>query len=200
MKKFMMTEPGIRESKYQDRIFTIPNLMGLYRIVLSPIIAWLLIQQNKKLALILLVTAFLTDLFDGYLARKLNQTSKLGAVLDPIADKLLFIFVIFATLTRDGLYNWIWFLGIYTFIITILYLLVHMQFLDLGMRVNYLGKGCVFINCFVLFFLAAGYTNSALLISFTILILIPQFLYFYVFYQRKQEHKLAKKPESKVIY
>ena len=190
MKKFVMTEPAIRESKYQDKIFTIPNLMGLFRIIVSPIIAWYLLHGRLQLALGFLAIAFLTDLFDGYLARKLNQTSKLGAVLDPVADKLLFIFVIFATLVRDGLYNWLWFLGIYSFIITILYLVVHMQFLELGMRVNYLGKGCVFANCFVLYFLAAGYTNNALLKTFTSLIIIPQFLYFYVFYKRKQEKKL----------
>lgn len=189
MKKFVMTEPEILESNYQDKIFTIPNLMGLFRIIVSPNIAWYLLHGRLKPALGLLVVAFLTDLFDGYLARKLNQTSRLGAVLDPVADKLLFIFVIFATLIRDGLYTWLWFLGIYTFIITILYLVVHMQFLELGMRVNYLGKGCVFVNCFVLFFLAAGYTSNTLLVTFTTLILIPQVLYFYVFYRRKQENK-----------
>jgi len=190
MKKYIMKESGVKEPVLHDKIFTIPNLMGLFRIIVSPIIAWHIFQQNKKLALILLVIAFLTDLFDGYLARKLNQTSKLGAVLDPIADKLLFIFVIFSTLIRDGLYSWLWFLGIYAFIISILYLVVHMQFMELGMRVNYLGKGCVFVNCFVLFFLAAGYTSNTLLAIFTTLILIPQILYFYVFYKRKQEKKL----------
>jgi len=189
----MLKEPGIRESRYQDKIFTIPNLMGLFRILVSPLIAWYLLHGRLQLALGLLVLAFLTDLFDGFLARKLNQISKLGAVLDPVADKMLFIFVIFATLIRDGLYNWLWFCGIYTFFITIIYLVVHMQFLELGMRVNYLGKGCVFVNCFVLFFLAAGYTTNALLITFTSLIIIPQFLYFYVFYKRKQEKKLKEK-------
>jgi len=190
MKDYILKESGVKEPVMQDKIFTIPNLMGLFRIIVSPIIAWHIFQENLKLSLILLAIAFLTDLFDGYLARKLNQISKLGAVLDPIADKLLFIFVIFSTLIRDGLYNWLWFLGIYTFIISILYLVVHMQFMELGMRVNYLGKGCVFVNCFVLFFLAAGYTNNTLLIIFTTLIIIPQVLYFYVFYKKKKQLKI----------
>ena len=193
MKEYMMKESGVKEPVLHDKIFTIPNLMGLFRIIVSPIIAWNLIKLNSKLALILLAIAFLTDLFDGYLARKLNQTSKLGAVLDPIADKMLFAFVIFSTLIRDGLYNWLWFISFLTFFLIVLYLVVHMQFFQLGMRVNYLGKGCIFVNCFVLFFLAAGYTSNILLITFTTLILIPQVLYFYVFYQRKQEKKRLKR-------
>ncbi len=182
-------EDGLINSKFQDKIFTVPNILGLFRIICSPIVAWYLLQGKTQLALIILAFAFLTDLFDGYIARKFNQISKLGAILDPVADKLLFSFVIFAVLVRDNLLGWLWFIGLLAFILLIIYLIVHLQFIQLGMKITIMGKVCVFINCFILFFLAAGYTTNLLLIIFTSLIVIPQFLYFYLFYKLKQNAK-----------
>ena len=75
---------------------TFINLLTLSRILLAAIIFLLLMSSDGYLlALILFFVASITDYFDGYLARKYNAVSELGEVLDPIADKILIVFVLF---------------------------------------------------------------------------------------------------------
>lgn len=71
------------------------NLITIARILLSPIILLSLIFGNYLACIILFFLAGITDYFDGYLARKYNAESNLGEILDPIADKILIVFVLF---------------------------------------------------------------------------------------------------------
>jgi cardiolipin synthase (CMP-forming) len=73
----------------QGRVWTVPNQITLLRLGFLPVFLTLISYERYKWALLVLVVAGLTDLFDGWLARRLNQRSSLGAYLDPIADKLL---------------------------------------------------------------------------------------------------------------
>jgi cardiolipin synthase len=73
----------------KGRIWTVPNQLTLLRLGFLPIFLSLISYERYQWALLVLVVAGLTDLFDGWLARRLNQRSSLGAYLDPIADKLL---------------------------------------------------------------------------------------------------------------
>jgi CDP-diacylglycerol--glycerol-3-phosphate 3-phosphatidyltransferase len=75
---------------------TFINILTLSRIFLAAVIFLLLISPDGYLlALILFFLAGITDYFDGYLARKYNAVSQLGEILDPIADKILILFVLF---------------------------------------------------------------------------------------------------------
>lgn len=67
---------------------TIPNWLSFIRIALIPVFAVLFVQGHQLVAVIIMIIAALTDLFDGKIARKFNQVSNLGKLLDPIADKL----------------------------------------------------------------------------------------------------------------
>lgn len=72
----------------------IPNLLTLLRIVLIPVLVlifYLPFNGNHIVAALIFVLAALTDWLDGYLARSLQQTSRLGAFLDPVADKLIVV-------------------------------------------------------------------------------------------------------------
>ena len=83
----------------------IPNLLTLCRILLVPVVLVLLFragQAGSTLACVLFVIAALTDWFDGYLARRWNQTSAIGAFLDPVADKLMVCSVLVALACLDG--------------------------------------------------------------------------------------------------
>jgi cardiolipin synthase (CMP-forming) len=73
----------------QGRVWTVPNQITLLRLGFLPVFLTLISYERYQWALLVLVIAGLTDLFDGWLARRLNQRSSLGAYLDPIADKLL---------------------------------------------------------------------------------------------------------------
>ncbi|MBL10547.1 MAG: CDP-diacylglycerol--glycerol-3-phosphate 3-phosphatidyltransferase [Acidiferrobacteraceae bacterium] len=83
-------------------IRNIPNILTFSRILIVPVIIGLYIIRvdGLWLALIFIVTSF-TDYLDGYLARRLKQTSKLGAFLDPVADKIM-VTVVLILLVSDS--------------------------------------------------------------------------------------------------
>jgi len=73
------------------RIVTVPNLLTVFRMVLIPVFVSLLFYQRFVLAMIVFMLAGITDGLDGLLARRFNQKSQLGTILDPIADKLMLV-------------------------------------------------------------------------------------------------------------
>ena len=75
----------------RQAIFTVSNFLSFIRIFfIIPIIHFISIKDNLSV-LILIIIAIITDLLDGFLARKLNQITELGKILDPLADKILII-------------------------------------------------------------------------------------------------------------
>lgn len=70
---------------------TVPNFLTFARILLTPFLIWCLVQRKMDQALIIFVVAGLTDGLDGLVARLLHQKSRLGACLDPLADKFLLV-------------------------------------------------------------------------------------------------------------
>lgn len=72
-------------------IFTIPNAISFLRILSIPIIALLISQRYLIWSLIILAVSSASDWVDGYIARRFNQVSRIGQILDPIADRLLII-------------------------------------------------------------------------------------------------------------
>ena len=85
-----------------SRIVTLPNFFTVVRMVLIPVFVSALYYQRFSLALAIFVTAGVTDAVDGFLARRFNQGSQLGQILDPIADKLLLV-TSFITLSMPGI-------------------------------------------------------------------------------------------------
>jgi cardiolipin synthase len=72
-----------------NSILTIPNLLTFMRMALIPVFASLLFYGYNRWALAVFVIAGISDAIDGFLARRFNQESELGVIIDPIADKLL---------------------------------------------------------------------------------------------------------------
>ncbi len=74
------------------KIFTIPNILSIIRIILVPIIVWTYfdknIENNYLVAFLLVILSGFTDVCDGVIARKFNLITDIGKILDPIADKL----------------------------------------------------------------------------------------------------------------
>ncbi len=80
----------------------IPNLITSLRLICSPILVWLLIESKFKAALALVLFAGLTDWFDGFAARHVGVSGRLGTILDPLADKTMLV-ALFLTMGVLGL-------------------------------------------------------------------------------------------------
>lgn len=85
------TEPAVDDEPAHDAILTIPNVISLIRLLCMPVFVYLLfVQENRAAAAWLLAALGATDWIDGYIARRYQQISDLGKILDPVADRLLF--------------------------------------------------------------------------------------------------------------
>lgn len=79
----------MKEIDRTKRIITIPNILSFVRLCLIPIFVYLYIEkQDDKMTCAVLVLSGLTDILDGFIARRFNMVSDLGKALDPVADKL----------------------------------------------------------------------------------------------------------------
>ncbi|WP_353829104.1 CDP-alcohol phosphatidyltransferase family protein [Agromyces sp. SYSU T0242] len=92
-------------SGVSDRVWTVPNVLSMLRLLLVPVFLVLVVVGAYVPALAVLVVASLSDLLDGYLARRLDQVTRLGQLLDPAADRL-YIFAALVGLAANGLVPW----------------------------------------------------------------------------------------------
>jgi cardiolipin synthase len=91
-----------------DRIETIPNALSVLRLLGVPLFLWLLLGPHADVAaLIVLMLSGFTDWLDGVLARKLNQTSNFGAMLDPLADRLYILATLLGLVLRHVIPLWL---------------------------------------------------------------------------------------------
>jgi cardiolipin synthase len=97
-----------RIAERQDRVWTVPNLVSLARLAGVPLFLWLVLgPEADGWALVVLLLSGVTDYLDGYLARRLHQTSSLGKVLDPVADRLYILAVVVGLALRDIIPWWV---------------------------------------------------------------------------------------------
>ena len=89
----------MKDTNSENKIFTIPNIMSMFRILLLPFILWAYINSRRKTALFLLILSWVTDILDGKIARSFHMVSSLGKVLDPLADKLTQGFLLLALIS-----------------------------------------------------------------------------------------------------
>ncbi len=90
-----------------DDLLTIPNLLSLARLALIPVFLGFLITGQDVLALVVLVAGGVTDFLDGFLARRLHQVTRLGKLLDPVADRLTILSATIGLTYRGFLPLWL---------------------------------------------------------------------------------------------
>lgn len=88
----------------KKQIFSIPNLMGYFRIILIPVILWRYLTADSiadyRMAAVIIGISGITDFLDGFVARKFHMVTQLGKAIDPIADKLTQIAIVCALSVR----------------------------------------------------------------------------------------------------
>lgn len=130
----------------ESRVLTIPNLVSLARLAIVPVFWWLLLVEERVAEAAILVFAVgWTDWIDGYLARRLNQVSKLGEILDPVADRLMIASAIVGGLIAGVLP---WLIGVPLLIREVIMTVIAIFLASRGvpaLKVRYLGKLATFI-------------------------------------------------------
>lgn len=143
---------------------TIPNLLSVIRILLIPVFAVLFLKDHIIAAVIVIIVAELTDLFDGKIARKFNQVSALGKLLDPIADKLSQISIVIVLIIKYW-DNAIKYLFMFFIVKEILMLIGGALLLSKGLRpvaAEMWGKVATTVFCIVMIFVLAFGKGGAL--------------------------------------
>ena len=90
-----------------DRVLTLPNVLSLVRLLGVPLFVWLVMRQDYGWAVAVLVIGGATDWFDGHLARRWHQVSRVGQMLDPIADRLYIVAIIVAMALQEIIPWWL---------------------------------------------------------------------------------------------
>jgi cardiolipin synthase len=98
---------GFGGREVSSRILTVPNILSFFRLALVPVFLAFVIAGHDALALIVLVFSSITDFLDGYLARRLDQVSRLGQLLDPAADRLYIFAALIGLAWREVIPWWL---------------------------------------------------------------------------------------------
>jgi cardiolipin synthase len=145
------------EERTDWKPFTVPNLISLLRLCCIPIFIWLLFGKDDRWAAALMLGALgASDWVDGYIARRFNQVSELGKILDPTADRLMLLVGIFAIMVDGSVAIWI---AVLALMREALVAIVALVIAALGARkidVTWWGKTGTFFVMFAFPFFLAG--------------------------------------------
>lgn len=146
-----------------DRILTVPNLLSFLRLALVPVFLILLVEGEDLAALIVLAVSGFTDFLDGWIARRFNQVSKLGQLLDPAADRLYILAALLGLGWRDLIPLWLVVVIIARDVMLVVLAAVLAKIGHGAFPVNWVGKwatACLFVGL-PLLMLAAAFPGTA---------------------------------------
>jgi cardiolipin synthase len=138
--------PPAAQPELTDRVLTVPNALSALRLAGVPVFLWLVLGPHRDgIALLLLIASGLTDYLDGKLARRLNQSTKLGALLDPTADRLYIVSTVVALTIRGIIPIWLLLVLIARDVVLLAFgpLLLRMGY-GIALPVHFLGKAATF--------------------------------------------------------
>src|SRR5688572_32776696 len=123
-----------------DRIFTIPNILSFARLASVPVFVVLFVTENTDAAVILYAVGASSDFWDGWIARRFDQVSDLGKLLDPLADRVFIGALVIALVATDVLPLWLALVVLGRDVLILgLYPVVHKGAMK-KIRVNFTGK------------------------------------------------------------
>ena len=137
-----------------ERFWTIPNILSLYRIVIFPFILWLILSANENLFAVFITLSLVTDILDGFIARRFKMQTNIGVKLDSWADLGTYILAFIAI----ALFKWpeiqphSFMLYVFAGIMGLSYILVFVKF-----------KGLIGLHTYM--FKLTGYLQGAFIVS-----------------------------------
>ena len=156
------TSPPIADPVLSDRVLTIPNVLSAFRLLLIPLFLYLLLGPRADgFALAVLLASGATDWLDGKLARVLDQSSRLGAVLDPLVDRLSVVSTLAAFVIRGIIPWWVALILVGRDLVLAATMLIYRRRGLPPPQVIYLGKAATFVIMVALPVLLASTGESA---------------------------------------
>ena len=158
------TATPVNRDDLGDQVLTLPNLLSVIRLLGVPLFLWLLLgPQADGWAIVVLAVSGATDWADGKLARALGQSSRLGALLDPAADRLYIVATLVAFVLRDVVPLWVVVVLLGRELVLGVTLLLLRRAGWPPLQVHYLGKAATFLllYAFPLLLLADGDGTAA---------------------------------------
>ena len=138
------SETRTAAERMSDRVLTLPNVLSMARLLGVPFFLWAILTERDVLALVILMLSGLSDYLDGKIARTMGLESRLGQLLDPIADRLYILTTILGLAWRD-IIPW-WLVGIlvareaFMFVV-----MLRVRSLgQIGLPVHFVGKAATF--------------------------------------------------------
>jgi CDP-diacylglycerol--glycerol-3-phosphate 3-phosphatidyltransferase len=138
--------PLVDREDLPDRVWTLPNALSVLRLLGVPLFLWLLLgPEEDGWALVILMVSGFTDWLDGKLARWLDQSSRLGALLDPAADRLYIVSTLIALALREIVPMWLVAVLVGRELVLGITLLVLRRYGYPPLQVHYLGKAATLL-------------------------------------------------------
>lgn len=132
------------EAPPTDRVLTLPNALSVLRLLGVPLFLWAILAKQDGLALLILSLSGLTDYFDGKIARHFGLISRIGQLLDPIADRLYILSTLLGLALRSIIPWWLVAVLLAREAYMAVVLVIAKRYGLLGMPVHFIGKAATF--------------------------------------------------------
>lgn len=127
-----------------DRVFTLPNVLSVLRLVGVPVFLWAILAQQDAIAVATLMFSGVSDYLDGKIARHFGMISRVGQLLDPLADRLYIATTLFGLAWRDIIPWWLVLLLVSREVLLAAVLTVLKRYGQTGLPVHFVGKAATF--------------------------------------------------------
>jgi cardiolipin synthase (CMP-forming) len=146
-----------------DRVWTPPNILSMLRLVVVPVFLWLILSNHDGWAVVVLTLSGVSDYFDGKIARRYNMVSRVGQLLDPLADRLYILSTLFGLAWREIIPWWLVAILVGREVFGTVLLMVVRHYGYRALPVHFIGKAATFclLWAFPLILLGQGDTAVA---------------------------------------
>jgi len=146
-----------------DRVLTLPNVLSVLRLVGVPVFLWAILAEHDAVALAALMFSGVSDYLDGKIARHFGMISRVGQLLDPLADRLYIATTLFGLAWRDIIPWWLVLVLVSREVLLAVVLSVLKRYGQTGLPVHFVGKAATFnlLYAFPLLLLGDGESTFA---------------------------------------